>query len=205
MAEAIPGAVIDANILYQRYPRNLLVWLAIERAFTMFVSPDILAEVRRHLIERNIDEHGEPREDAVERTIALIREALEDAHAGEEVPAAEVAAQLPIAQMGHNVKDEHVLAAAAAAGAEYLVTHDLDGFPAQACAPHGVTPIGLDEFLMVVVGRSVPDAIVTALHRLALYPPNELGALMDIVGDYAPRFAAAARELLRERGEASHD
>lgn len=55
MAEGIPGAVIDANILYQRYPRNLLVWLAVEGAFTMFVSGGILDEVRRHLMERNVE------------------------------------------------------------------------------------------------------------------------------------------------------
>lgn len=179
MAEGIPGAVIDANVLYQRYPRNLLVWLAIERTFTMFVSPGILTEVHRHLIERNVERYGERREAAVERTIALIRTALEDARAGEQVPTADVDAQLPIAQMADNPKDQHVLAAAIAAGAEFIVTHDLDGFPASACAPHGVRAVCLDEFLTEVLERSTPDAVLAAVSNLALYPPNALDALLD--------------------------
>lgn len=146
MPDSVPVAVVDANILYQRYPRNLVVWLAVERAFWVVESPQLFDELREHLIERNEDVHGEPRAAAVDRTIDLINEQLE-LGAGELVPRKRVEERIPDVE-ANDPDDRHVLAAAVEASADYIVTHNTGDFDPAECARHGVEVVGLDEFLM---------------------------------------------------------
>ena len=193
MAVALIGAVIDANILFQRYPRNLVVWLAVERAYRMIASEHIFDEVREHLIERNEAVQGEPRVEAVERTLELIQIELDEGP-GELVPREPVDARVPSLQ-ANDPDDRHVLAAAVEAGADLIVTHDEGGFDADECQRQGVEVVGLDEFLMRVVGSSGRDAIRAAVENCAKYPPSSVPALLEIVEETAPRFAVAAREL----------
>lgn len=40
--------------------------------------------------------------------------------------------------------------------------------------------------------------------KLALYPPNELGALLDVIAGFAPRFAAAVGAMLDDAEHAEN-
>lgn len=50
-----PSAIVDASVLYSRHLRNTLVWHSLEGLFELRWSALILDEVRRGLIERNLD------------------------------------------------------------------------------------------------------------------------------------------------------
>jgi hypothetical protein len=43
-------AVIDADTIYRRHARNLLVWHALEGLFQLYWSRRILDETRKHLL-----------------------------------------------------------------------------------------------------------------------------------------------------------
>ncbi|MFY1669538.1 hypothetical protein ACN27G_06220 [Plantactinospora sp. WMMB334] len=53
-----------------------------------------------------------------------------------------------IDQMGNDLKDRHVLAAAVAAGADSIITCNLRDFPLAACQPHGVVAEHPDTVLL---------------------------------------------------------
>ena len=64
----VPRAIIDADVLYRRHPRNLLVWHALVGLYEPHWSARILTETRSNLIERNRAAFGEPRVAAVDGT-----------------------------------------------------------------------------------------------------------------------------------------
>lgn len=106
----IPRAIIDADTLYRRHPRNVLVWHALAGLFELHWSARIVAETRRNLVERNRAAFGEPQATAVDRTLRRVTDALRLGGAGSLVPDAEIAVRLP--DMTNDAKDRHVLAAA---------------------------------------------------------------------------------------------
>lgn len=73
--------------------------------------------------------------------------------------------------------DRHVLAAAIRAGADVILTFNLDDFPAEALAPHGIEARHPDEFLVHQIGLA-PDVVCVAAgrHRASLKsPPKDVG------------------------------
>lgn len=193
MAAAL-RAVIDADILYSRYPRNLLVWAAVERAFALIASEHIFDEVREHLIQRNVDKFGRGMNSKVERSIDVIRIEL-DKGAGDVVDRVTVEDLIP-ELTAHDPDDRHVFAAAVAGEASIIVTHNLDDFDREACRAVGVEVMSLDDFLMELYMRTEVDALASILDQFARFPPHSLEAVLDIVTDFAPNFAAAMRSLI---------
>ncbi len=149
MAEGVTTAVVDADVLYQRYPRNLVIWLAVEGVFSVASSETILGEVNRHLRQRNSEVHGDERADKVERSIDLIREAI-GAGAGHLASTDEVENLIESVQ-APDPDDRHVVATALAVKANCVVTHNLTDFDAEWCAERGIGLLGLDDFLADLV------------------------------------------------------
>lgn len=161
----IPRAVIDADVLYRRHSRNVLVWHALAGLFELHWSARILDETRRHLIERNIAKLGEPRELAVDRTLQRVTDALEAARAGSLVAEEEIVARE--ASMPNDPKDRHVLAAAVAIGASVVVTTNVRDFAPGASRGPDVAAQTPDGFLTSLLDRTTADAAMSALQQQA--------------------------------------
>ncbi|MBM7082596.1 PIN domain-containing protein [Micromonospora humidisoli] len=129
-------AVLDANVLIPNALCDFLLRLAEEDLYQPRWSPDILAEVRRHVPVPAA---------AIDRRIAFMNAAFEDALV--------TGYETLIDQMRNDTKDRHVLAAAVAAGADSIITCNLRDFPLAACEPHGVVAEHPDTVLLDLWAR----------------------------------------------------
>lgn len=196
----IPRAVIDADVLYRRHPRNLLVWHALAGLFELHWSTRILDETKRHLIERNIARLGEPRTAAIDRTLARVTDALEQGRAGSLVPEIEIAGHEP--HMPNDPKDRHVLAAAVAIGATVVITSNVRDFAIDDAAGFRIAPQMPDDFLTSLLDDATADAAMAALHDHARFHGWTLAELLRLLGTgtlerpaIAPTYAARIQEL----------
>lgn len=142
---------LDACVLYPPIVRGLVLDCAAEGLFRPFWSPRVLDEWRIAVARKQ----GSDAEAAAMRA----RDAMTACFGDAEVPAEQVleeALALP------DPADAHVLAAAAAAGADVLLTFNLRDFPARSLASHGMAPRHPDGFLWELHGHA-PER----LHRLA--------------------------------------
>jgi predicted nucleic acid-binding protein len=186
----IPRAIIDADVLYRRHPRNLLVWHALAGLFELHWSERILGETRRHLIERNRSAFGEPRATAVDRTLGRVTDALEQARAGSLVPEAEIAAHEP--HMLNDPKDRHVLAAAVAVGATVVITTNVRDFAVGNTAGFGVAPQTPDQFLTSLLDDTTADAAIAALRDHARFHGWTVRQLLELLATTRPDRPAIA-------------
>lgn len=111
-------ALLDANVLYPAYLRDLLLRLAQAGVYQPRWSAEILDEVARN-IKKGRDDAGQEKVDCM---ISLMKRHFEDAEVtGYEglVPA-----------MTNDPKDRHVLAAAITGGADVIVTYKPQTLPA---------------------------------------------------------------------------
>lgn len=204
----ISRAVIDADTLYRRHPRNVLVWHALAGLFELHWSARILAETRRNLVERNRAVFGEPRAAAVDRTLKRVTDALRLGGAGSLVPDAEIAVREPA--MTNDRKDRHVLAVALAASATAIVTTNLRDFPTGVTRPLGVLAQTPDDFLTALLDRETVEAAAHALRRHARFHGwsiSELLALLATAQDgrepLMPRYVRRFEELTGTRRAAT--
>src|ERR1039457_2260389 len=115
-----PRAIVDASVLYSRHLRNALVWHSLEGLFKLRWSALILDEIRRSLIERNLNTYGEERASAVDRVLERLTSALISVYPDAEVPTVQI--QSLVKEMTNPPKDRHVPAAAITTGAPFVVT-----------------------------------------------------------------------------------
>jgi len=187
--EAVPRAVLDANVLLQAALRDTLLRAAEAALYVPYWGPTILAEVE-HELPRLIARHT----DAVQRAAHLVNQ-LQLAF-----PRALVNADLALAPMelvglasGQiDPGDAHVVAAALAAHASVIVTENVRHFPATALASVGVVAVTADQFLLRLWKR-VPQEIIAVLEEqgAALHPPRSREALLGTLFRGAPKFVAA--------------
>lgn len=196
----IPRAVIDADVLYRRHPRNLLVWHALAGLFELHWSVRILQETRRHLIERNIAKLREPRTEAVDRTLARVTDALERGRAGSLVPETEIAEHEP--HMPNDPKDRHVLAAAVAIGATVVITSNVRDFAIDDAAGFRIAPQTPDDFLTSLLDDATADAAMAALRDHARFHGWTVAELLRLLATgtlerpaIAPAYTARIQEL----------
>jgi hypothetical protein len=79
--------------------------------------------------------------------------------------------------------DRHVLAAAIHAGANVIVTFNLNDFPAKILNPHGIVPQHPDVFIMHLL-KLDPGAVCAAARRQRLslrHPPKTIEEFLDIL------------------------
>lgn len=182
-------ALLDANVLYPAYLRDVLLRLAQSGAYRPRWGAEILDELARN-VKKGRDAAGKEK---VERVISLMREHFEEAEvAGYEaiVPA-----------MTNDPKDRHVLAAAVIGGADVIVTSNSRHFPPHSREPYEIDLRGPDEFLCGLWEDGDPDRIVAILRRwteILRREPNTLEpVLRQRLATFAPDFSRAVLEHIR--------
>lgn len=186
------GVVLDANVLLQAAPRDMLLRAAAEELYRPYWSDTILDEVRRNL-PGIIKRHPTP---------ALAAQHLIDelrAH----FPEAIVRGFEPlIGCMTNDVGDRHVLAAAVVAKAQVIVTTNLRHFPAAALELYAVEAQSLNTFLTHLFDLA-PNTIIRILTEQGadLTPPKTPEQVLDSLRPHAGAFANMVHErLLRPKG-----
>lgn len=105
------GVVLDANVLYPQWLRDVMLTLAAMGYYDPVWSQQIIEEMRRNVLRNHPDIDSQHFDDS---TVAALRRAFPDAWV-------EVSDEL-VAEMNNTPEDRHVLATAVAAGAQMVVT-----------------------------------------------------------------------------------
>jgi predicted nucleic acid-binding protein len=182
-------ALLDANVLYPPYLRDLLLRFAQAGVFEPRWSAEILDEVARNIKKGR----GEAEQQKVERMLSLMRRHFEDA----EVTGYE--ALTPA--MTNDEKDRHVLAAAIVGGSDVIVTSNLKHFPRAALEPYDMDVQGPDEFLCHQWEQADPERIVYILRRwtdqLRRHPATLEEILEERLFTTVPNFSSAVLQHTR--------
>lgn len=149
-------AVLDANVLYPQWLRDVLLTLAAMGYFDPVWSERIVEEMRRNVL----DDHPEIDPLAFEdTTIAALRAAFPNAWI--EPPDA------LIDQMDNAPEDRHVLAAAVAGHAQLVVTANTGDFESVRFVDTGQVGIQHPSVFLTTVLEDHPELMSTALWYLA--------------------------------------
>jgi predicted nucleic acid-binding protein len=176
-------ALLDACTLIPIRLTTVLLWLAEAGLFEVLWSDAILDEV-----ERNLPKVGISSERAARRVSAMRRgfgaAALVDDY------------EHLIPDLMCDVKDRHVLAAAARGGAGTLVTFNWKDFPPESIEGHGIEVVHPDVFLVRLLAER-PHDVVAALERgtAALRkPPQTMREFLASLTPTVPTFANMAAD-----------
>jgi len=175
--------IYDACVLYPAPLRDFLMRLATTGLFSAKWTEAIHDEWIRNVIAKRPE-----LSDDVQRTRALMDDAVPDCLIeGYEPLAAGLALPDP--------DDRHVLAAAIRGGAQFIVTHNLRDFPADALDPFGIEAVAPDTF--VEQQMDLHEAAIVGVarsHRAALRnPPKEAAEYLETLS--AQGLVAAANRL----------
>ena len=177
----------DACVLYPAPLRDLLVRLANTGVVRARWSAAILDECFRNILEHRPDLKPE----SLQRTRELITRAVPDCMVigfeglidGLVLPDAD---------------DRHVLAAAIRAGAQAIVTFNLDDFPAERLASYNIETKHPDDFVIDTIDLS-PGAVAKVIAEQAgalKNPPRSIPELLDTLRDQGlVRSVARLRDL----------
>ncbi len=177
----------DACVLYPAPLRDLLVRLANTGVVRARWSAAILDECFRNILENR----PELKPEALQRTRELMTRAVPDCM----VTGFE---QLIDGLILPDSDDRHVLAAAIRAGAQAIVTFNLDDFPSERLQPYNIEAKHPDEFVIDTIDLSPGRvAAVIAEQAAALRnPPRSTAELLDTLRDQGlVRSVAKLREL----------
>ncbi|GER89000.1 PIN domain-containing protein [Dictyobacter vulcani] len=174
--------VLDANVIFPASLRDILLRLAADDLYRLYITDEILEETCRNLIIKGrMTESG---------TLHLKREIKRS------FPEAFVNGyQLLIPSMSNHVKDRHVLATAVKVQAQVIVTQNLKDFPSNSLSPFDIEAQSPDDFLVhlhylnsEVVARNLIEQ-AGDLRK----PSKTVPELLDILAQHTPRFVALAR------------
>lgn len=181
---ALPGVVLDANVLVQATVRDTPLRAAEAGLDLPFWRDRIPPEVARNF-GRVAGRAGDALEQAA-RLLDASRTSFPDSLV------TDYAGLLP--ELTNDPADRHVLAAAVRIGATLIVTNNTRHFPARALAPHGIAALTPDGFLVQPLARH-PAAMATPLAEQGAVPHTSRST--DEVPasriPHAPTFVAAAR------------
>ena len=149
-------AVLDANVLYPQWLRDLLLTLAAFGYYEPRWSDRILDEMRRNVLADH------PDIDPV-RFNAVTLAALHRAFPAASVPVDDGL----VAQMDNAVEDRHVLAVAVTAAADVIVTSNVDDFFASRHVTSGDIAIEPPATFLTTVLDQHPDVMAAVLLHLA--------------------------------------
>lgn len=151
-------------------------------------TDDILDEVFRNILTNRPDLATEK----LARTRSLMNGAIRDVRV-DGYQALVSSLDLP------DPDDRHVLAAAVQCGAQSIVTHNLEDFPAEKLEPYGVEAIPPDEFVLDLLDLA-PGAVLRVLNEQQASlrnPPRTLEELIETLeGTGLVRSMAEASRLL---------
>lgn len=184
-------AALDTNTLWPSVRRDFLLSLAIDGLYRPVWSERTLEELE-YCEFHKLTARGETGEEAAQRARFLItrmRDAFGDAVVSESRTRAVALAGLP------DPDDEHVLAAAFAAGAEVIVTENQRDFPPDRL-PSGIVTIGPADFARDTVSVDPSRALAATL---AMAQRRSDTPLEDILGQLEATYSMTeACALLRD-------
>lgn len=161
--------VLDTNVMYPLWIRDLLLWFAHHDLYTPKWSNHIFDEWLA-VMKRN----GVPKEEAYKRT-QMVNEAFPDAFVENYEPLIETLT-LP------DIKDRHVLAAAIKTNASLIVTNNLKDFPKEYLSSFGLSAKNADDFFTDIIDLN-HDTSIKAFRDLVLVkrnPPYDEYEVLDI-------------------------
>lgn len=191
---AAPRAIIDADVLYRRHARNLLVWHALEGLFQLHWSRRILDETRANLLP-DVRLGPPERQEKVDQILNRVTESIHASGAGAEVPEEDIDAIERA--MTNDPKDRHVLAAAVACSADTIITTNTKDFPPAATEPHGTAARSPDDFLASIFEPATRDAALAALRNQAAFHGWSIAKLLDVLGSAGPHGPAIVPRYAR--------
>ena len=189
-------ATLDTSVLWPSLQRDFLLSLAIEGAYRPTWSAAILGELEFHE-QRKLERFGVEPRDAARRASELIGQ-MRAAFADAEVEGWEPL----VGSFGlPDPDDEHVVAAAAVAGAGAIVTENLKDFPADRIPPT-IQVLSAREFSANTVAlhpRRALDAVGEIAARSGAYGPRR--SVDEILDVLESRYGMAdAVEMMRDAG-----
>ena len=170
--DACPVAVYDANVLYPAHLRDLSMRLAMNDLVRPHWSEDIHDEWMRNVHA----DHPDVTWEDLEYTRGEMDRARPDACVeGYEDRVENLSLPDP--------SDRHVLAVAVEIGADYIVTFNLDDFPAAQLNPRGVEAVDPDSFVCLLMDRDLGGVVeVAAEHRGSLRkPPLTVSEYLEVL------------------------
>ncbi len=146
-----PLAILDSDVLFGVISMDVLMSLGVAAIYEPHWSEEILFAAERNILK--VRPNVEP--SRLRSRFEDMDDALPDALV--EVPAG-LAHSMP-----NDPGDRHVLAAAVAVGAQYIVTNNVRHFLPEHCEPFGISAIRADAFVAFLVrldAEGVRDALV---------------------------------------------
>ncbi|MEV4637959.1 PIN domain-containing protein [Actinoplanes sp. NPDC049548] len=178
-------AFLDTCVLFPASLCDTLLRLAEAQAFRPLWSGDVMTELHRNLVKRDL-----PAE-RVDRRIVQMTTSFPDAMV--------TGYESLIAGMTNDLKDRHVLAAAVRAHAEVIVTFNLKDFSTAALEPYDIAAVHPDDFLLDQLDL-YPGVTLHALRAQAAAhrrePKSVAGVLAMLERTGLPQFAAEVRRHL---------
>jgi predicted nucleic acid-binding protein len=174
----------DACTLFGITLSDVVLRLADAGAFRPLWSETVLEEIRRNAVLRGFDAVG------IDRRLDTMRQYFPDAMVDgyEDL----------VHAMTCDEKDRHVLAAAARAGADSIVTFNTRDFPPASVAPFAVDVVHPDDFLLDQLDL-FPSTVCAVLRELSedyVAPPMTVADVLETLERAGtPRFAATAARL----------
>jgi predicted nucleic acid-binding protein len=180
-------AVLDANVLYPRLIRDVLLSLADAELYSARWSASIRAEWTRHLLLDHPD---------MGVKISAIADAMEAA-----IPDCMIVGYEHLVESLSlpDADDRHVLAAAIVGHADAIVTLNIRDFPASAIEQFGVEAQTPDEFVLnQIMLEKIPA--LTAIKRMRLRWQNPTCDALELIGllerRQLPQTAAHLRDAI---------
>ncbi len=188
LGPAVFPAILDSCVLYPYELRCLLLEAAQEGLYRVHWSQRILDDTVRNLVkDGRIDPARAERLCSV--MAAAFPEALIDPPQGLE------------AGMSCDPGDRHVLAAAVAAKAEVIVTHNIRHFPAESTESLGIQAVTPDQFLcnLLDLGEAAIHGCLKTMAEQQRNPSRSVETLLQILRRDTPIFSSRCLEFLVRR------
>lgn len=178
--------VLDANVLYGSFPRDLLLSLFAQGMYEAKWSAKIAQEWVGHLLNNRSDIP----ESAINRTLALMHK-IEPSALVERYEHLIEQVQIP------DKDDRHVVAAAIACGAQKILTWNLADFPNSVLAVFGVIAESPDKFIsdLIIDDPTAVVAIFRGVRERMKAPPMSVDRFFEALKD--SRLTLTAKHLER--------
>ena len=184
-----PIAVLDANILYSFYLRQFFLRMSFEeKLFQARWSHKINEEWTRNLAKKNPSFTLEKAQQAIAWMQTNFLGACVDF---EEYMGPATSLKLP------DKGDIHVVAAALACQASFIVTKNLQHFPVEVLENVGIEPIHPDDFTIKIISDSPEQALATIIRMAESYekPKVSVSEMIAILAKNLPKSSNALKLL----------
>lgn len=162
--------VLDTNVIYPIWTRDLLLWFTISELYTPKWSHNIMSEYKSVMLRKGFSE------DDVNKQSNRMNTAFKDALVENYEPLIDKL-ELP------DIDDRHVLAAGIKTNANLIITNNLKDFPEEYLSSFGLKAKCADDFLTDIIDLN-QEVSIQAFRKLVLNkknPPLDEYEILDIL------------------------